>query len=268
VPSLKEVAAAALEHPVFAAKSHLVSPQEFDSLRDKIEQLRTASRQISIFLSQVLPPAPPHYFGVRLPDPVSSLEGMQAFLMLLRETFDRPFGLLGHEPVSITSVEPGSLWLEVAVQSTVVLGLVGALLKAGKAFLDVMKSWKDFKATQSGTDVKNRDDQNRLLLQARQNGTEEILKVVEEEFRATSSILASSSRALPAGDEARMVLHRSIQTASSLYGDGLRISVQLDAKVDVVRKFPEDSFPDGLSFDFNRLTHKETPALVPRKNKK
>jgi hypothetical protein len=261
VPSVEELALPCLAHPIFASQSQVISEIELADLMAKVGRLAVACTQLQAYLADVLSAPPRHYFGARLPDPGPTLPRVQAFLGHLHQTINEPLLLLGHEPVTITSAEPGSIWFEIAVASVTVMSLIGGLLKIGKAYFDFRIKQLDYKKRKMEFDAHD----SQVPEQIPDQGVSKLIKSIEVEFLSSSSPLSTSSEEEPRRQDIGRAIRASMEHALILNEARVEFSLQLDAKVDLARKFPENACPAELGRDLHKLSREQVPALVPRK---
>ncbi len=256
VPSLEQVAFAALDHHVFVSRSHVISASDYKTLKEKIDALRAGGTTIQTYLEHVLPPAPSHYFGIRLPETNYTIVELQKTLSIVRQALDGPLSLLSYAPLKITSVDPGSIWLEVVAGGAIVLPFIGSLFKAAQGYFEYKKSKVELERVRAEA-AKTQLASNASAVGTARPKVEEIaadrgqtaslLNTLEPVLNAAKQLQSAKIPLNP--DETRRVLSESVEILASFSEAGWQVSLQLNATSEIARAFPANAVPDGLVRD-------------------
>lgn len=261
IPSLNRLATTALRQEGFQAPTTVIENKAANAIRDALTLLVNACTPVAAFLNAVLSPEPEFYVAVKLPPKDDgATDRVSKALNVIHIALDQPLRRLGYEPLKISLVQPGSVWVEIAAATGAGLGILGSILTFAitkvkltqeRIRLDAEKAkalQEQAKLEQEKLKVESeqaRAEQERLKLALARLETrkrEFELKAQIQQLRtdqAISEFIASHA----ASAETEAALRMGIDETVNFFEQGAEFRLQLDAPPNVSEYFPKEALP-------------------------
>lgn len=302
VPSLAAEVQSIRRMPIFDSDSSLISQTEWNSLHSRLTTLWGRARSIASFLDATLGEPPAVYLTVTLPNEGtsdapegSSLDGAYKALNSLYVAFDQPTRRMGHTPLKITLLQPGSHAVELALEAVTaasVAGIIGFVVKSATDLLKLLQerettvqakeqTKQQIEATKQAQEAtkqaREKTDQAALEteqvrlnveMQALDREAKRIdLKLKELNLREETKKIEIDDLGHKHNDpELSVTLQAAITQYMRLHRGGTRPRLQLNAPAPVADAFPPDALPNRHGVPPMQLPMAE-PRLLPEKSK-
>src|ERR1700733_7543346 len=138
VPSLSHLANQALASEPFRGDGIILTPDQHNRLTTVVPALASNVQSILAYLNAVLPKEPDWYFSINVPGVASDLSQFAKSIQRIFITFDNPIRRLGAPNLWVSTVEPGSSFLEIAAAAPEWLKAVGTIVTLGTALAGLL----------------------------------------------------------------------------------------------------------------------------------
>jgi hypothetical protein len=202
VPTFGNSAAGLLSHEWFNNDSPLLGMEHQAAFTAAVSAISVLVNALAIFLDDALGPPPTYYISVRLP-PAETTDATAKYINSVHLALDQPIRRLGHEPLRVSLVEPGSTWLELATSTVGSLAALGTLITLATQGLKVRaeKARVDQERAKADQEKAKADQENAKANQEKAKADQENAKANQEKAKVDQEIEKADQEASKAAQE-------------------------------------------------------------------